>query len=434
MADIRTVRIGARARPQTAIWVLNGLLLFSLLVQRLQLPVLSGLPVTFVAMYVALAGLLLFGHLRVGATRLVLYLVSLSAMSLAAWASSGGQSHSTPTSLLLLLLLYLPWVFGVRAAPGGARKVGRFFVICMASFGALGFLQLVVQYAGIWKHVDFMAQMFPSQLFIEGYNTNSVMTYGSPVIKAQAFVFVEPSMFSQYLALAIIIVVLQRMHWLYLVPLVLGMVGALSGTGLLLLAGGVVIVLFARPKALARPAYILIAVTAVVLFLISPIASSMVSRTTEFSQTGSSASLRFIEPYLNALEGITEDPSRVLAGAGPGSSDRLLPSARGDAVTGQPVVYSIIPKLLFEYGAIAATFFLAFYLFSLLARGPRGLGAALAVMTFFLSGALLQPATVLLAWVLCVVWDRERPARRPDLAAASSPPTSADATGQLVHS
>ena len=90
-------------------------------------------------------------------------------------------------------------------------------------------------------------------------------------------------------------------------------------------------------------------------------------------------------------------------GAGPGASERLLESGR--YAGGQAVVYTIAPKMAFEYGLIAAVIFVGFLLVSIL-RGPPipVLPTVVAFMVLLLSGSLLQPHTILTAWMLTSLW------------------------------
>jgi hypothetical protein len=61
----------------------------------------------------------------------------------------------------------------------------------------------------------------------------------------------------------------------------------------------------------------------------------------------------------------------------------------------------VIPKLAFEYGILAGGLFALFLLLALIDRTPwRVVPGSLVVMVFLLSGALLQPQTAYLAWLL----------------------------------
>lgn len=74
----------------------------------------------------------------------------------------------------------------------------------------------------------------------------------------------------------------------------------------------------------------------------------------------------------------------------------------------QVVLYVILPKLAYEYGVIAGGLFAIFLVVATLRGTPwRVVPGSLLFMTFFLSGALLQPQTAFLAWVFTTLASRE---------------------------
>ncbi len=76
---------------------------------------------------------------------------------------------------------------------------------------------------------------------------------------------------------------------------------------------------------------------------------------------------------------------------------------------GELVSYSLIPKLAFEYGVVAGGLFVVFLLVSMLRGAPwKIVPGSLVFMTFFLSGALLQPQTAFLAWLFTVLGSHDR--------------------------
>lgn len=148
---------------------------------------------------------------------------------------------------------------------------------------------------------------------------------------------------------------------------------------------------------------VLLAVVTATIFVLSPYAEPLLERTDEVETSDSSLSLRFVAPYREVVNGLSQEPVRYLVGAGPGSAERVLENAREGS--GLAVVYTVVPKIIFEYGLIGGSLFLAFFLATILRR-PRSavLPGTLAVMLLFLSGSLLQPHTLLIAWLLAAVW------------------------------
>jgi hypothetical protein len=283
------------------------------------------------------------------------------------------------------------------------ERVARNFVRLMLVVAVVGVTQLATQLTGVWQYHDYLRELVPWQFLASTYNTSNPLEYGSPIIKSNAFVFLEPSFLSQYTALGAIAGVVLRVPTWQVVVLLAGVFSAVSGTGVLLLAVAAALVVV-RARHLIRPVHLVAAAVVLAALFASPVAGLLLDRVDETSQVGSSGYLRFVQPYREVSAGLEAEPLRYLAGAGAGQVERQLTSQR-DGDIGQAVVYSIVPKLLFEYGLIAGGLFVLFVLVALLDRGPwRVVPACTVVMLFVLSGSLLTPHTVYLAWLLVALW------------------------------
>ncbi|OMQ15586.1 hypothetical protein A7K94_0208405 [Modestobacter sp. VKM Ac-2676] len=381
------------------------LLVLVLVTQRLLIPVGSSpVQVSLVLTY-GIAGLLLVtGLFRFDQLRSELLgiaaVLCLAATTIA--AATGGLV--SVTSLGLLLVLYLLWT--LRVGPGHTdtlQRVARNFVLMMVVFALIGVAQLGSQLAGIWSYTDFLGELLPPDLYSQSYNTNIPLFYGSPVHKGNAFVFLEPSFLSQFCALGAIVAVVTRAPSWQVVALVAGVFSAVSGTGIILLLAAGVLVLV-RAWWLIRPVHLVTLAALGFGVLVSPVAPLLLERVGETGQTGSSGYLRFVQPYTEVANAMIAEPMRFLVGAGAGSVERLLPSVR-DGELGQAVVYTIVPKLLFEYGLLAGGAFVLFIVLALLDRGAwRVVPGSVLVMIFLLSGSLLQPHTAIVAWLLTALW------------------------------
>lgn len=401
---------GGDARAGSRRWVRSAVLVVLVLLvvtQRLALPV-AGLAVPLaLPLGLGLAALLLVTRsAQWDRSRVELYALAAPACVAAALVSTTLAPAGTVTSLVLLLVIYLPWL--LRAAPELAplgEEVAALFVRLMLVLAAVGVVQLLAQYAGLWSYSDLVRRFVPAPLVYEGFNNSIPLSYGSSVYKSAAFVFLEPSFFSQSCALAVLVALVRRAPVWQLVVLVAGLASAVSGTGVLLLGVGGVVVLL-RARHLVGPAHLLTAAALVVAVLLSPVGRLLLARSTETSEQGSSGYLRFVQPYVEVAAGLDGGPLRYLVGAGPGTAERLLTSGRG-GVLGEFVVYGIVPKLVFEYGLLAASLVVLLLLVTLVERA-RGLvlPTALVVFLFVLSGSLLQPHTLYLAWLLGPLWAR----------------------------
>lgn len=395
---------------------LVALLVVTVVGQRVALPAPGfELQLTLVTSLLGLA-VLVFRRLVVpDLMRLQLYGAAALACCAAAYFAGTvfGGEQSIP-SFLVLLALYLPWVFKLpNASLERWGALARAYVRLMLVLSVVAVGQFAVQLAGVWTYVDLLERVLPESLLISGYNVSIPLSYGASQHKSNAFVFLEPSFLSQFCALALLVAVLLRSPLWQLALLALGLFSAVSGTGLFLLAvGGLLTVL--RVSQVLRPSMVVAGVFGGVGFLASPYGALLLARRQEFSRQGSSGYDRFVAPYLEVGKGLAQEPLRWLMGAGPGTATRLLESsARGQV--GDAVVYNIPSKLVFEYGAVGGTLFTVFILVCLLHRGLLPvLPGAVVFMLFVLSGSLLQPHTVVLAWLLIGLWPRSSQGWLPD--------------------
>lgn len=412
-----TARARRRPPPQVdrvSVRALCTLLVVVVAGQRLAVP--AGalvVPLSLVCAYGVALLLLLRGAVQVDRLRVELFVLASAACAGAGYLTvfqELGAPLSLP-SLLLLLVIYALWVLR-RAAPlaGAHDAVLSTFLRTMLVLSVVGMLQMAAQYSGAWSYQDYLGQAVPPELLVPGYNTNAPTGYLSPIFRGNAFVFLEPSFLSQFCALALLLALVRRAPAWQLGVLAGGLASAVSGTGFLLLAVGLA-VLVVRDRAAIRAGYVGVGVVSAALLLVTPFGLDLVDRVGEFGQSGTSASLRFIQPYTETVRGLDQDLSRYVVGAGPGSSERLLLSNRGGAI-GAPVTYTTAPKLVFEYGLVAGGSFMVFLVVAMF-RGAAlpVLPAALLVMTWVLSGALLQSHTAVLVWLLVVLWASGEPGR-----------------------
>ena len=351
-------------------------------------------------------GCILFARLRGGITynrvRSELYIAAATAIVTVTWFTTWRGDDISLNSLLLLLAIYLPWMFCV-AKPflDLAVPLLRTFVLLMVVLSMVGVAQLTAQLVLGWKYTDYLAQFLPLSWLNQGYNTTNQISYTNTVVKANAFVFLEPSFLYQFCALALIISLLVRAPAWQPLILGLGMASTLSGTGILLLALGIALLVVLVPNRI-RPSYLIAGILGLIVVFSTPAANILLDRRAETSQSGSSGSLRFVQPYDEVSRGLADDPLRYVIGAGAGASDRLLES---DRAGGEAVVYTIPAKTAFEYGLVATVLFVLFLLLSIY----RGLAmpvlpTVVMFMIFFLSGSMLQPHTVFTAWLLTSIW------------------------------
>lgn len=383
------------------------LVVLVVLTQRVGLPVGgTSVSVSIPLAYAFLGVMLLRARLAVDRMRLELYAAGAVIALVITAVNTLNSTVVSLQSLVLLLVLYLPWVTTLTGSGPTAvvRAGGRAFVQVMTVLAIVGACQLLAQLSGAWSYVDYLSLVVPSELLVADYNTSIPLEYGSDTYKSNAFVMLEPSLLSQFCALAFTIGLALRARVWQMLVLVTGMVSALSGTGFILLAVGLALTVVRAPRTI-RPLHLLAAAAVLLVLVLSPLAPLLLERSSELSQPGSSGYARFVKPYTEVARGLEEDPRRFVLGGGAGTAEQLLAS-REDGI-GDDVLYSTIPKLAFEYGLLGGGVFLLLQIVSLVSRSPwRAVPGALLVMIFFLGGGLLQPQTAFLAWALAVVGSR----------------------------
>lgn len=350
--------------------------------------------------YLFSAVMLFRGVLRVDRLRGELYLLAVGAtLATTAYIAISGRDFSM-TSYLLLVVVYLPWILssGGRAGRDVVVTAGRAFVGTMLVLSVVGVLQFVSQVVGVWSFTDYLSDWVPTGWIVPFYNFDNPLGYDNPIRKANAFVLLEPSFLSQYAALAVLVgLVIGVRAWKQAV-LLAGVASAVSGTGVVLLAVGGLLVLARAPK-LVRPSHLVAGAVGVLVVFATPVADTLLSRRDELSEPGSSGYARFVSPYAEVLRGLADETQRNVVGAGAGMTERLLASNRYGG--GDDVLYGVIPKLFFEYGLIAGGLVLLFIVLAVLDRAPLPvLPVAMLFMVLVLSGALLQPQTAYLVWLL----------------------------------
>jgi hypothetical protein len=384
--------------------LLTVLLFGEIFLQRLAVPVGSNqVPLMLPAVLGGAVLLLARGDLAVNMGRTRAYLIAMAAcVGSALVAFTRGLDGTSLTSLLLLVVTYAPFCYGLRADVSSTlfpRILDRFSVMT-AVLAGLAVTQFALQLAG-WRYSDIIGGVVPPDLLMRNFNTSYPVAYGSTVYKANAFVCLEPSFCSQFLAVGLVVSVLRGVRWWRLVLLVVATLATVSGTGVILLAAALVLLAVHKgPRFAATAVAVLALVVTAVGF--TPAADVFAERATETSTSNSSGSLRFVQPYTRTFDRLGGDPLTVFFGSGPGWSDRDADQFMDD--TGLPLNYAMLPKLVLEYGLVGGLAFLGLVTLAFV-RGSPSFVLSGAVLVFYtvLSSSLLSPVVVYLG-LLVLTW------------------------------
>lgn len=339
-----------------------------------------------------LAGLF-SGLLRVHTGRLVMYLAML------AWLGCTQlfrDAPFSPTSIVLLATLFLPLTLQLRghaaplpspAAPSpaaasplaGALRVMSGLALFFAACGVLQFaLQIVVGTAAAFP----VEHQLPPGWMIGAFNALIPIDYGATTLKSNGVFFLEPSFFSQFIALGLLLELSQRGRLLRVALLVAALAVSYSGTGLIVAAVGLLGLVFVKGR---WDLLLFGAVVVLVLVMLGDFLplDPLLRRATEFQSTRSSGSARFVAWMDMFDRQWWPEPGRVLFGAGAGSF------AWHAVVARQPTAEMSFSKMLFEYGVTGALLFFGFLVYAFnTVRAPLALRLGLCT-TLLVNGALV---------------------------------------------
>lgn len=383
---------------------LISFIIFTLIfAQRLVVPIGSfQIPVIFFVVYFCIVIILLNKRIKPEKGRLI----SFYTFTFLAFILFLFNSDASLFSLAFLVFLYIPLIFVFKkTASNFHTRLLKYFQKLMLLAAIIGIVQFTSQYVGFY-YQDFF-QYLPQNFVQQGYNTSYQIQWGSIYFKSNGVFFLEPSFFSQFLALSLIIEFIYFKRIKNILAYLAALLCTFSGTGLLLLIPfGVITILKLKPSRLV-PLVILIIITFSI-FLTSEFGRVTMTRVNEFSTPGTSGYIRFVAPFKAVIDITKENPIAIFTGLGPGAVD--------DLAIGYSANFSAIPKLIIEYGLIATISFLTFLFISFFHKTKSYIiSMSLLTLYILLSGNLLQAQTVYLVYILGMLIVHENKNRTTEL-------------------
>ncbi|GAB2174736.1 hypothetical protein [Dongia sp. agr-C8] len=385
----------------------------TLMLGRFQLNIGSYfLSVGLIAQYLVVLVLLLLGLARIDPMRMFLF-IGCAGVALVSWVVNAEIASSS--SVLLIVAAYLVFVFVARSTDR-TQYIARWtlgvflnlMLFCAIAGIAQFFLQFVVKWPWLFNFTDYIPEMFRGGV---GYNT--VIRVSGHFTKSNGFFFVEPSRFSQVLALALLceLALHPKWRWIRLATLGLAILLSYSGTGLLTLGVGLLFPL--GPRTVMRLIIMLLG-GAFVFFVFGDALNLSVTagRVGEFTSVGSSGFARFVAPFLFVRDYIDSTPWSLLIGHGPGSIFKVIASSD----VGYEVAGPTWAKLATEYGVLGFAAFTGLILYTMVgSRVPTELRVGIIFGWFILwGGVLLAPDVTALFYILVALWPRQYgPVRAP---------------------
>ena len=408
------------AAERQALNFTTAILCACLFLQRFGVP-LGGQSVSLVGpIGLALAFLgLLTGALAFSIWRLVAFLALTGIAVLGmVWQSSvpssfDGGSQVQSTAQFLLLTSFAVFSF---ATPISERRFFARVNFWLAVIAVAGIAQFAAQFVGLGLFA-FTGLLPDAILFEARYNLQIPIGFAG-LFKANGFFLVEPSVFSQFMSIGLIIEILSGKRLKYLLLFSAGLMLSVSGTGWIVLASFVAAAALGmglRGLAIAAGTLLAAAVMALAVVQFAPdLADAFGERLGEISRMGTSGHLSFITPFWLLDDVLARVPAAALVGIGGGISEKLT----------MPYDYNVNTpiKVALEYGFPALVAYLA--LFVLGAKSPVQAGLVVPVIVLFLfTGAYQQFPPVLFLLLLLISVARLRPddppATQPETYAAT---------------
>ena len=373
--------------------VIAAAVVLSLYFQRFVLTELR-ISIAFAALVAVVLMALLFNVARIQTSRLLIAAGLIVVICVVTVASSLWSPFTAGFESMLLLIV--SWI-GLIAVVGPTLSIPRahwdtVFMWCALPAAFLIILQVALQFTPVgW--LDPIMQLPASIRYTKlEYSVTYEYVWGSGLNKPNGFFFVEPSLASQFMALGALAAFARKPVWA--IPFGIALALTASGTGLIAMGVGIVVVFFHSALKLKAIVFTMVGLLVVAIFT-SPLGQILAERTGELDYESSSGSARFVNPFEVLVAAFTKYPMAVVTGFGSGTGTQVARSF------GYPYAnLTFLPKAAIEYRMIFATLLAVAVLSTVFAS--RGVSmanrVALALMIFILSGALIQGPTALLVW------------------------------------
>ncbi len=303
------------------------------------------------------------------------------------------QEPFSMSAVALMTVANVLYVLNVRGAGLSPQQILRFTSNYLLIFALLGIAQFGAQFL-IGQQYAFPIESFlPSQLLIGGFNYLNPLFYGSSILKTNGIFLLEPSFFSQLMAIGLLSELISRKRLICVLIFCTALIFSYSGTGLIILIVALPIYLVKERRADMLAAILGVGVFA--LLFATPLRLDIfIARLAEFTNPSSSAYLRFVGWYFLAKDALSADVIHSLFGYGAGTYRQVAFEFGSRAAE----IFHI--KLLIEYGLLGFAMYMGFVLYCIsTSRMPIPIKAGALVM-IFMSGAFGEPVAGLLLTVL----------------------------------
>lgn len=340
-------------------WIVRLPIIAATFVSKVGIPGLGTLALTLSIplIYIALGIGSLTGRLVIAPLRFAFFVAMCATLWLTQVLSDRWFS---PASLLMLTVMHFPYCFNLRSGAESAVRAWAFFRQVAVVIALFGIAQYGLQFV-IGPDLAFPLETFmPTSMKVEGFNVKAWIEYGSSTMRSNGVFMLEPSFFSQLLAVAIALELMVAKPSLWRLALyTVATLVSYSGTGLMALAICLPVWLVAERKWSWLLSGLGVALAFVMLMLSgafadNPFVKVFADRSTEFASPDSSGFARFVGGYYMFQQYLAPDSWRALFGFGAGT---FLPysTSANYAAHGMALF-----KMVFEFGVIGALVYFGF--------------------------------------------------------------------------
>lgn len=377
------------------------LLFLLILMNRLAIPGFTSLSVSMILIIFFIILSSAKNEVSIDKRNLIFYLIMLSFLFLSTVVSMFISVYTTTfLGVFLAFVIYTLILFDFKVKFAKDIVLNVFFIFIL-----LGLFQYLIYqiFGNFWD----LSSVVNSDFLVQGYNTSDGNEYMEK--RTNGFVFLEPSFFSQFIALYIILEYsffgFKRFLRVGIALIVLLL--AASGTGPMLLIFYSIVHTVLKRNFKMLSLFLTIALLLPILFklgltFVPDFMGYLLERLGEFSLGGdNSFNYRFILPYSSAYEFLSNSNYLTfLFGNGP-----LTTAEINTRNWNSDANFSTLLVSIFEYGLFFTLFYI-FYLYRISSKVfYKDLQLSVLFMFFVLSGAFYQNYTIILLWILCKVID-----------------------------
>jgi hypothetical protein len=353
-------------------------LLATTFLAKLSVPPFAAQSLSIAYLFIVLAiGLgLVLGYLRIEIFRLSFFLLFIGYIGLVQVLH---DEPFSPGSMLLLATLYVAYAFYLPERRTSTARALDFFLGLAICLALAGIVQYAVQFAFGQRYAFPIENFVPNAFVVQGFHALAPIAYGETTYRVNGFFFAEPSFFSQFMAVAIVVELLSRNRMPLVALYGLALLLTYSGTGVLLLAICGPLILITRRHAgllwMSLAGLVLFAALGSYLDL-----DKLTGRVGEFDSVHSSAYARFLGGFDLFERYLWPEPMKVLFGFGAGQFPDY--SIRMPF----PVAEMTLFKMIFEYGIIGAAIYFAFVFYCVFRSTAPAIVRLAIALTLLLNG------------------------------------------------